>query len=492
MADREKARERDVIVVTFSPVSEQVCIAAAAVSPELRTVLARLLPRAEFMLTQQHRPVWQAVLDTERSKLGFDLATVERMVGREAADYVAKLLEVRGEEPPDEATARHHAQAVLWDRQRAQAVQGPVGELVEALRDPAQSPDRVRALARSAAESLASGSGATYLRDPGQLAKSVMDRVRARVAGRACYPFGVSGLDLYERGARNERGEDVEGRYRLLPGAAPEMVTILTALSGHGKTTVAAALVLGLWRQGRKVLYGAWEPGSEMSVELLACISLGYNRADLTEGLLGEQEIVEFSDEVERITEGVRFMDNPFSRYRGEKPSNERNLDTIQQHVEDSGCDVFFADLWSRCLVDKRPEQEEQALFRQQAMAQQTKTHHVLLAQQRLKEVEGRTDTRPTREGIKGSSAFVEVADNILAVHRPGFASKKASDDKLEVIVWKQRHGKWPLVVEFEWDPEFGSIEGGRSLPFEPIGEQGGDFSEMVPAKRGRKKKGGG
>ena len=120
-------------------------------------------------------------------------------------------------------------------------------------------------------------------------------------------------------------------------------------------------------------------------------------------------------------------------------------------------------------------------------MVDEAKVHAILLAQQRLKDVEQRTDKRPTREGIMGSSEWVQIADTILALHRPALF-KAIADDKLELVVWKQRKGPWPLCVEFDWDPEFGSIEGGRSMPFQHIGEQSNDFDDAMMAKPKRKR----
>ncbi len=44
-------------------------------------------------------------------------------------------------------------------------------------------------------------------------------------------------------------------------------------------------------------------------------------------------------------------------------------------------------------------------------------------------------------------------------------------DDKLEGILLKQRYGKWPAAVEFDWDPDLGSIRGGRTIEYDRPGE---------------------
>ena len=46
-------------------------------------------------------------------------------------------------------------------------------------------------------------------------------------------------------------------------------------------------------------------------------------------------------------------------------------------------------------------------------------------------------------------------------------------DDKIELHILKQRHGKRPQVVECDWDPEYGLIEGGKTIAVERPGEKG-------------------
>jgi hypothetical protein len=112
--------------------------------------------------------------------------------------------------------------------------------------------------------------------------------------------------------------------------------------------------------------------------------------------------------------------------------------------------------------------------------------------QQRLKDIELRPDKRPTREGIKGSGAWTEVPDNIFGVHRPALW-KPVPDNVLEIDVLKQRYGKWPLAVEFDWDPDRGQISGGRSVEYDQaaaMGEGGSNpIDQKLHAGRGGKKK---
>jgi len=169
---------------------------------------------------------------------------------------------------------------------------------------------------------------------------------------------------------------------------------------------------------------------------------------------------------MEKMRPWVTFMDLPFGRERGEKGSNDRNLDLIHEYIEASGCEVFVADIWNRALPDDMPSEQDQAAYRAQAIAIDTNTHCMLVHQQRLGDVEKRSDPRQTREGMKGAKGIVEVADTIFGSHYPGLFNL-VEPVKFEVDILKQRFAKWPLRVEFEFSPDRGMIWGGKGVPYE-------------------------
>jgi len=264
-----------------------------------------------------------------------------------------------------------------------------------------------------------------------------------------------------------------------------------------GKSTLTARIALGLARNRRRILYGAWEMRGNTTLRLLACMSCGFERSRLVkkpeEGGLTDEELVTLEARAWAISKYVRFLDVPFNRARGEKrtrDTNDRNLDMLQGYIADSGCDVFIGDLWKRCLRNTDPDDEEQALIRQQAMCEELKIHAILVQQQRLKDVEQRSDKRPTREGIKGSGAWVEVADTILGVYRPAQWKTAMDDTVFEIDVLKQRYAAWPMAIEFEWDADTGLITGGKTVPYDSGGEDSGGGSNaewLGGGKKGRR-----
>lgn len=474
-APAAKTPTTSTVTLPHDAANEGVLVAASYLFPEVRSqLITRLVP--DHFAQKEHRDVWTALQEASRRKLEPDHAFIAQTVGDVAASYISELSELKPELPKN---IGYHITTLLWDHARLSAVRGPIPAFIEALRDPKAEPERVKGLARAVALAFDGYEDRKYLYAADSLVADQMRDVEERVMGRAAFSYGIEGLDFMDQIDFATK----EPKRRMLPGPAPGQVTVVTGVSGGGKTTVTASMVIGIafpgWKRndfdapGRTVLYGAWEMGAGVTIELLACISLGWSRSDLMAGkgpVATTQGRQQLRERMERLATRIRVMGNPFRRARGEKITNEKNLDLLQGYIADSACEVFVGDLWKRCLKDSAPEEEEEALLRQQAMVADMRVHGILLQQQRLKDIEMRPDKRPTREGIKGSSAWVEIADTILGCHRPALF-KRCDDVTLEVIVLKQRYGKWPLVVEFGWDPDSGSISGGRHVEYERPGE---------------------
>lgn len=449
----------DAVKIPHDAVNEQVLIASAILDRDARKKLVLRIKPDAFMV-KEHVEAWIAISELARQGLEYDPDTIRSIAGtRVDANYLEELLASRRNAP---VNLEHHIAMLEWDRARIEAVRGPIAQLLESLKDPTTPPERVRALSQSIATTFERGTASSLLREPTALIQSAMAELRTR-RDRACYPYGIPGLDL----------QDDRVRWRMVPGAAPGKVTVVTGVPGSGKSTVAARIALAQIMAGRRVAYGAWEMGDENTLELLAAMNLGWSRYKMSTGALNDDEETQLREQMEAISPYIRFLAVPGApravgshTARGERATNERSLDQIHSVLSDSGADIFLADLWKRCLRQIDPEEEEQALVRQQAIAAETKCHCILLQQQRLKDIESRDDKRPTREGIKGSGAWVEVADTIIGVHRPALW-KNIDDVTLELDVLKQRWGPWPMAIEFDWDSEFGSIKGGMSVSYD-------------------------
>lgn len=457
--DPDAARTgKPVVEVPHDPLNEQIVIGAALASDKTRAKLVSRI-RPDHFYGDGHPQLWAAVMEMQRRGLKYSAATVAQLSnGTVSATYVQQIEAAYPSVPPN---LLHHVTALQWDVTRVTAVRGPISTLLKALKDPATPPDKLRALARQVSTSFDSVGDRRHLRDPVALADEMVRALRdRRTASQAVFPYGLDGFDW-----------DVdEGKYRVVPGADPGGVTVVTGVPGSGKSTLVARVALAQYRMKRRVLFGAWEVTSPVTLELLAGMDLGYSRYDLSvPDNLSEDQVEALHQRAIEIGEYVLFVEMPFGRVQGEKQSNDRNLDIIHQYIADTGADVGIFDLWKRTLRYTEPDDEEQALVRQQAIAQETKCHCILVQQQRSKDIEMRPDKRPTREGIKGSGAWTEVPDTIIGVHRPALW-KNVPDDELEGLLLKQRRGKWPLAVSFQWDPVYGTIVGGRTVDYDPPG----------------------
>ncbi len=473
------------LVIQHDVVNEQVVVAAAMVDAAMRKRLVRM--PSDVFQTAIHQQVWNALQELERQGLEFDMATLQTLAPGLDMAYLGQLIEARPDLP---LNIEHHVKTLLWDKARSQVVRGPVSLFLDAVRDPRETPDRVRSLAKSIAGSLDGYEDRAYLRDSEALVRDQMEDLRNRREGLAVYSYGIPSLDLYE-----------DGSPRMIPGAKPKQVTIITGLSGSGKTTFLAQMILGMARgfhaeytrtgKRKRILFGAWETESGPMLELMACMSLGLSRTKVILGQVTDEEFAAIEQRSRGITEYVKFMENPFQRKRGErKLTNDDNLDRIHNYIEDVGADIFVADLLQRAFVQKDPDQEETALFRFQAIMQQTHCHGIVCHQIRLKDVEQRQDKRPTREGMKGSGAWTEITDTILGVHRPALWAP-VPDTTLQIHVLKQRWGKWPQAVEFSYDASIGLIENGRSIEYnsalsDETSDREGPVDDFLGGKKSR------
>jgi replicative DNA helicase len=461
-----KPSKTEVTKIPHDVVNEVVMLAAVMVD---EVAANRYLPiiSPDNFFGEGHSAAWTALQKLRAQGLSYDPATIRQISGGTVnTDVLDAYAAERPVVPPN---LRYHAECLAWDRARIEAVRGPVTQFLEAIRDPQTDPSKVRALARAIGTSFDGMGDRRYLRDPAGLIREHRIELEDRRMGRAVFPYGLDGFDF--------KGPDEEGagEARLVPGAAPGKVTIVVGVSGSGKSTTTARLALEQARQGRKVLYGAWEQKSAMTLEIVAALSLGWSRSDIMAGRLTEDERDELLGEMERLSEWIRFLDLPYGRTSGDRRSNDSNLDLLHQYIADANPDVFIGDLFRRVLAETEPDAEEQALYRAQAMAQETQVHMILVQQLRLKDVENRPDQRPTRESIKGTSAWIDVADTIIGWYRPHL-HKNVPDDTIQAIVLKQRYGAWPLAIEFDWKAEFGSVENGRIIPYDRPGTEANDL----------------
>lgn len=441
-------------IVKHDTFNEQVLIAAALTAPaKTRSRLLRRV-RPELMIGDGHEEIWRAIRKADERNLEPTPAMIRRIGGKVVKlDYLKQLIQLHPDSPPN---LGHHVATLEWDASRVRAVEGPLSSLMTALEDAKTSPERIRALARQVSTAFdGAGSGRHFMHKPEQLIRETLAEVDARREGIAVFPYGVPGMD-----------KDEDGEWRSPPGAAPGKVTLLTGLSGAGKSTLAAITVLGLVRQKRRVLYGAWEMTSPSTLELLAAIDAGVSRYRLLSGKITDEERDRLEKAMRSISAYVRFWKFPWGRGRADRPrDNDEAADVMHGYMADSGAEVVVMDLLRRTFVDRSVDGEEWMLERLQTIGQEAMIHQVWVHQQRLKDIEQRADRRPTRDGIKGTSQWVDVPDTIFGVHLPSMF-KAIPNDTFEIDWLKLRFGKWPIAVEYDWNPDLGRLMNPREIGY--------------------------
>ena len=268
----------------------------------------------------------------------------------------------------------------------------------------------------------------------------------------------------------------------MIPGSKPGKTTLIVGESGSGKSTFATWIALGLIGRGdhevtpRRGLYCAWEMDSEDTAELLAVQSLGLSRTDYLIGRFDHDDKRRLLERVEELCSWITFVDMPFDRARGDhRVTNDARLDMVHGLIEDAGADWAIFDLWKRCLYDTRPDDEEQALKRQQSIAKETRCHCILLHHLRKEDIGGRM---PTRKAIKGSSAWIDIPDTIFGCHLPALHGG-CDDVTAEIVILKQRYMKQYMAIEFDRDAERGSFTNGHEIPYDSQ-DRGGPLDDFL------------
>lgn len=449
--------------VPHDPVNEQVVIAAVIVDAGARRKYLRTL-QSELFHGNGHADVWTVLQTMERKGLHYDPATLKQLGGASVdVQYIEGLIEQRPVVPPNLA---HHVEMLRWDAARVSVAAGPLTNLLELIRDPQADPLALKGVVKRIESGLNTGTNHS-LRNPQQLLQEQREQIHERRKGTATYELGIPELDYYTKGEMGElsgKTVDMGGHPRLIPGTAPKNVTVVTGVSGSGKTTATARCVLGMANAGRRIAYGAYEQGSGMSLELLATMQLGFSRTVMKTGEFTDEQEAQLFQEMERISSVVKYDEIPYDNFvTRKKYPNERAMDRIAQSIIDSNCEVYVADLFRRALSETDPDEEERALYRMQQMAHDLHVHIILVQQQNLKQVEVTRSKLPRRNTIKGTGAWVEVPDQIIGWHLPALW-KDVPDDTIYGLVLKQRDGKWPMMVEFDWNREYGSITNGRGV----------------------------
>lgn len=448
--------------ITFDVGNEQIVIRAAMADPAKRKALVHTLSDSEFLVTQ-HSALWRAMRALTDRALDYSPETIRQLMVVEGAhlddEYLAELEE--GAALP--ANLDWHIATMRWDATRARVLKEALPALVKELESSKTGVDEAVGAARCVLKALEGGGGRRHIHRPEELARAYKADLRDRRQHGNFWSSGFASMDV-----------------KLSEGFMPRRLAVVTGLPGSGKSTWVATLALELAKRGRRVLMCVWEMPARSTLDVMVCAMTGLNLRSLVQGLITDEELVRADRATDWINHRIRFMDNAFfARVASGKRSNDRNLDILEGYVAEAGCDEVIMDLWERCLCDLSPDAVALALYRQQQMAVEYGFHAIVVQQLKSKDVEKRSDKRPTRESIKGTGAYTEVPDLIFGVHRPA-QFKAVPDDSLEAICLKQRKGDLNWAIQFDWNGATCKIAGGVEVAYDPGLESAGELGEVT------------
>ena len=463
--------------VPHDPINEHILIGAAcALEPEKRRELLRSLPSESFF-GKQHAEFWSTLIVLDDRGLDFSLDTVVQLSGGKLdAGYFATVIAARQKPPPN---LLHHVDMLRWDALRIEAAQTFLVDVIDRFRDQATEPAVLAATARALADALSGGVSASGTHDPNALIASNRASYEARKLAQPIWPYEVVPGGAFERAGK------LDGPWEVKPGMKPGKVTVLTALSGHGKSIFAKATALGQHRLKNRGLFGAFEDESEEVLEDLAAMALGFDRNAVDEArLLPDDEARLFAAQ-EEIAATVRFMRRPPNDGRKGRATTAGKIEWCFSEATRIGASWIAFDLFARLIETLKPEEEQKAWERLQDCAKSTKVHALATHQQRVSDIEGRSDKRPTRDGLKGSKGVLEVADTMIGLFRPALV-QSVEDKSLEAIVLKQRRGRFPFAIRFDFDPKTWGLSNPREVSYLRPGEDALDDMVQRPQHRGR------
>jgi replicative DNA helicase len=461
-------------VAAGDPINEAMVIAGVIADEKARKRYV-LTTSPDHFFSPKNVLIWLALQEVERRGIEYSPEAVKRFAGKDLdIEYLREIADTK-----PQSGIRFHVENLQWDLARVNLGKGPLSAALEGFRDPTTPPERLRAMFNSCVKSLEGQGSNRYIRDCDALAIEQDAELTKLREGTAVYPFGIDGLDYYHEhdnvplwaGKFTAQGKRVP---RLIPGAYPGLLTLVSGLSGHGKTTATGRKILNSANAGRMCLYGAWEVTSGITLRLHATMSLGMSRSDIMVGSFTQKEQRALVAEMKRLGQFIRFFELPKSN-KSERYQNDLALDMIEQTITDSGCDLFAGDLIKKVMTETKPDDEERFVDGLSKVAQRTRCH-VIAVHQMAKDTSMKGH-RIDADRLKGSSAWFQLPDTVIIWDCPWLIKPGMPKNKIEAHAVKQRYGEL-FRVEIDYDPEYASFGEGRTIEHEDADGFGKDTAD--------------
>jgi len=431
------------MVLPFSAEAEQSVLGAVLLDPSCLTIVAEMLPRADYFYQVNNRTIYGAMLE---------MFTAGRPV-----DLVTLLERLRDEDTFDEGTGK------VYLMQLAQLVPSisNIEEYCKIVRDKFDVRMLIHA-ARGILNDATEGAGETSL-----LLDSAEQRIFDIRRGKA-----VAGLerlsevlfDTFERLDRlNSPDKDL---YRGIPTGIRELDNTITGLNksdliilgarpGMGKTAFALNIARNVSVvTGKRVAFFSLEMSKEQLASRVLSSEAMVGGTKLRTGELSEGEWTRLVEAGDILSKADLYLDDTPGITVPEMKAKIRRLKDVDLVMID-----YLQLMNSAQRIDNRVQEISEITRSLKIMAKELNIPVVTLAQL-ARAGEKRQEHRPVLSDLRDSGSIEQDADIVLFLYRDAYYSNEAKSpeevdkNSAECIVAKNRHGEL-RSVPLHWQGEF-------------------------------------
>lgn len=457
--------------------SEQALLGALILSPDSYSTVQAIV-RPEYFTEPVHRVVFEAIADCRAAGRKASLSEIMQAIGARNAgadiggislrDYIARVTN-----ETSTLAASDYARVVrdIYVLRTMQTIASSHADV-----DGGGLPESRLATAWDALDRLRSEtaeSGGVW-RPVGDLAGSVVTRVRAIRSGEAEEPGVTTGFPDLDR---------------LILGYRPGELIIIAGRPGMGKSVVALSSAIALsdphHPRGGGVGFFSLEL-SDDSVGARALSDIAYRsqhsptHSDIRAGRIDEWQCDDISAAEKILNDRLIIIDTRSSITVGEVEARAR---AMQRHFEKMGrkLNVIFIDYLKQVKATDRYRGNRvyeigEITTGLREIGKKLGICIVLLAQLN-RGVEGRDDKRPSMADLRESGDIENDADVVMLLYRPAyylqrelkgaasdekavelFDKLQAAENKLEVIISKNRNGEGERTVELFCSPGHSAV----------------------------------
>lgn len=239
-------------------------------------------------------------------------------------------------------------------------------------------------------------------------------------------------------------------------GFRPGLV-VLAARPSVGKSVFVSNLLLRQAIHNKRWLAVPVEPGKRTVLEQMYCVYRRFKGEMFSKfpDQISDEQLEDFRAEMGRHGQNVDFIERRIP------------LDRLLVEMRAGKYHGVVVDLFEYLLPDVEPATITEALRECRATALETGTCFVVVHQiKRPPHRKGKKDdiidpetVRPTREDLKHSGGYEEVADLILLLHRNAAIDVDWDENVLEICISKQKVGSRGRVLCYRYEPETWVIE---------------------------------